>query len=169
MDARQLGLGVVLFLVFWAFQAGYFDVLGTAAWFVGVIIFSGILWAIGKGVMPKPPEQIKRVWMFATVFAVVATFVISFLGPYIGAVFPPGFNPSQVTPLVLSFWLIIFGGAMFATGWQTKWGVTTLVGIIWLFSAMHFVTAVSTGPNSYLHFALLAGFPFIIWGLMAKK
>jgi hypothetical protein len=29
----------VLLLVFWAFQKGYVDSLGTAAWFAGAVIF----------------------------------------------------------------------------------------------------------------------------------
>ncbi len=172
MDINQAALGVVLFVVFWAFQAGYVNTLGTSAWFLGVIIFAGILWLIGKSTMPKQTAEFQELWMFTTGFAVVATFVISYLGPTLGAVFPSGLSQEQLyaalTPLVLSLWLIVFGGSMFVTGWQAKWGVTTLTGIIWLFSAMHFVTATSTGANSYLHFGLLVGLPFIIYGLIVK-
>lgn len=169
MNWKVTVLGIVLFLVFWAFQAGYANSLGTSAWFLGVIIFTVLLWAIGKALMPKGSAESKELWMFATAFVVISTLVISYLGPAFGAVFPAGFTASQLTPLVLSFWLMVYGGAMFVGGWQGKKGVMTLIGVIWLVSAMHFVTALSTGPNSYLHFALVTGLPFILWGIMAKK
>ena len=169
MKIAKVVLGIVLFLVFWAFQVGYMNSLGTAAWFAGAVIFSIILFAIGKVSMPNPSDEIKEVWMFAMAFALVSTFMISFLGPYLGAVFPPGFTPSMLTPLVLSFWLIIFGGAKFVTGWLSKNGTYSLVGLIWLFSAIHFVTALSTGPNSYLHFGLVTALPVILTGLMGSK
>ena len=166
MDIKQVGLGIVLFLVFWAFQAGYLDRLGTTAWVVGAIVFAGILYGIGKVAMPKPSVQMKELWMFATLLAVIVTLVISYGGPYIGAVFPVGFNPMLLTPLVLSFWLIIFGGALFVTGTQVKWGITTLTGVIWLFSSIHFLG--STGPNSYIHFALVTALPLILTGIIMK-
>lgn len=168
MDLKQTVMGIVLFIVFWAFQGGYFNSLGAAAWFVGSIIFVVILWVIGKFAMPNPSAEIKDLWMFVTIFAIVATFMISFTGPYLGAVLPA--DPSQLTPLVLSFWLIIFGGALFVTGHaDQKWNVTAVIGLIWLFSSLHFVTAVSTGPNSYLHFGLITGLSFIIGGIVAKQ
>ena len=169
MDLRQAGLGVVLLIVFWAFQAHYFDNLGTSSWVVGAIIFSVVLWLIGKGVMPKAPAEQKELWMFTIAFAVVATAMIAYGGPYLGAVFPANFTPSMLTPLILSFWLIVFGGAMLVQGWQAKWGVTILTGLIWLISSVHFVSNLSTGPNSYLHFGLLVSLPFIIYGLIQKK
>ena len=155
MDLRQTGLGVVIFLVFWAFQVGYFNSLGTT------------VWLIGKGAMPKASADQKELWMFATLFAIVSTALIAYAGPYLGAVFPAGFDPSSLTPVMLSWWLVIFGGAMLLTGWQMKWSVTTLVGIVWLFSAVHL--QLTTGANSYLHFGMVTSLPFILYGLMMKK
>lgn len=166
MDARQTVLGVVLFVVFWGFQNGYAAPLGGAAWLAGAIIFAVVLWLIGQGVMPKPSAEVKSLWMLATPFLIISTFAISYLGPYLGAVLPS--NPATLAPLVLSLWLVVYGAAMFIMGWQEKMGVPALIGIIWLFSAMHFVTAVGTGPNSYIHFGLVTGLPFILAGLMKK-
>lgn len=168
MDVRQAVLGLVIFVVFWAFQNGYAAPLGGAAWLAGVIIFAILLKLIGNGEMPKPPAGVKELWMLATPFVVISTFAISYLGPYLGAVFPAGFTPAQLTPLVLSFWLVVYGATMFVMGQQEKMGVPTLIGVIWLFSALHFVTAVGTGPNSYIHFGLVTGLPFILAGLMKK-
>ena len=169
MDLRQTVMGIVIFLVFWAFQNGYFNALGSAAWFVGIIIFSVLLFIIGKLVMPKPDPMINAVWMFSMAFAIVGTFIISFLGPSLGAVIPAGATPAQLTPLVLSFWLVLFGAALFVTGQEAKKPMTTLFGVIWLFSALHFVTAVGTGPNSYLHFGFITGLSYILGGLLYKK
>ena len=167
MDVRQAVLGLVLFVVFWGFQNNYAAPLGSAAWLAGSIVFVVILWLIGSGMMPKPPQEVKELWMLATSFLILSTFAISFLGPYLGAVLPS--SPAQLTPLVLSFWLVVYGAAMFVMGMQGKMNVSALIGVIWLFSALHFVTAVGTGPNSYLHFGLVTGLPFILAGLMAKK
>ena len=165
MDLRQTLLGVVLFIVFWAFQVGKFNSLGPSAWFLGVIIFAAILWLIGKGAMPKASADMHELWKFTTLLAVVATIFPSYLGPYVGAVFPPGFTAEMLTPMVLSLWLVIYGAAMLVTGWQMKWVVTLVTGIFWLFSAVHMTW---WGPNAYLHFAVVAGLPFIIYGLIAK-
>ena len=168
MEVRQVVLGIAILLVFWAYQNGYANSLGTTGWFVGIIIFTLLLWSVGKVAMPKQPAEQKELWMFASAFAIVSTFVISFLGPMLGAVFPPNFSPSQLTPLVLSLWLMVYGGAMFVGGWQMKNGIPALIGVIWLFSALHFVTAVGTGPNSYLHFGLVTGLAVILAGLLRK-
>ena len=166
MDLKQAGLGVVLFVVFWAFQTGIFNALGNSAWVLGVIILSAVLWLIGRGVLPAKQEpEVGEIWKFTTIFAVVTTIIVAYLGPYLGAVMPAGFDPAQLTPIVLSFWLIVFGAATFVTGWTMKWGATTVLGVIWLFSSIHFL---ATGPNSYLHFGLLVGVPFIIYGLISK-
>lgn len=167
MDSRQIGLGILLFLVFWAFQTGSMDFLGTAGWFIGILIFTGILWAVGKAAMPKSSPESKMLWGFAMVFVIVSTFVISFLGPWLGAILPS--DPAQIAPLVLSLWLVVYGGAMFVGGWGGKWPVMTLIGIIWLFSSIHFVSSLSTGPNSYLHFALITALPIILGGIWMKK
>ena len=169
MNANVLLSGIVLFVVFWAFQAGYFDALATTAWLVGLVIFIGVQWFIGKTLMPKPSADMKMLWMFAFAFAIVAQVMISYFGPYLGAVFPPGFTPSMLTPLLLSFWLIIFGGTMFIGGWFSKNSLAALIGVIWLLSSTHFVGVVSTGPNSWLHFGLLVSLPFILMGIMMKK
>ena len=168
MDLKQTFFGVVIFAVFWAFQAGYLNALGQHAWFVGAIIFSVLLWMIGKHVMPKASADMKELWMFATLFVVVITFMVSYLGQYLGAVAPAG-GAAAMTPFVLSTWLIIYGAAMFVTGHQSKWGVTLATGLIWLVAGLHFVTSVGTGANSYLHFGALAGLPFIIYGLVTKR
>src|SRR5436309_6726159 len=141
MNVNVFLSGVVLFLVFEVFQVERLDsptTLGTTAWLVGVLVFSGVLWFIGKSVMPKQSNDMKTLWMFAFLFLVVFQVVISYLGPYLGAVFPSQFLPAALTPLVISLWLIVFGGAMFVTGWWSKNGVTSLIGIIWLLTSTYF-------------------------------
>ncbi len=169
MNVQQIVIGLVMLLVFWAFQKGYADSLGTSVWFLGAIIFSVLLMLMGKAVMPKPPEELKKLWNFAILFALAATFAISFLGSMLGAVFPPNFTPAALTPLVLSLWLMVFGGTLFVGAQASKELVGSLIGVIWLFSSLHFVTSVGTGPNSYLHFGLITGLSFIIAGLLQKK
>ena len=170
MNIKEVVLGIVLFVVFWAFQVGYANSLGTHAWFIGSIVFVVLLWAIAYAVMPKqPPAEVKQFWVFVSAFAIVTTFLVSYLGPSLGAILPPGFAPSMLTPLVLSIWLVVFGAAMTVGGFNSKNNIQTWIGIFWLFSAMHFVTYVGTGPNSYLHFALVVGLPHIIDGLIRKK
>lgn len=164
---KQTGLGVVQFLVFLAFQFGVLNVLGSIAWLVGVIVFAVILYLIGRVSMPRRgPPQIEELWRFTVGFAVVLTAIYALGAPFLGAMMPSGMSITQVTSLVLGFWLIVFGAAMFVTGWTARWGVTTAVGIIWAFSAMFFATAVAVG--NYFDFALLTGFPFIIYGLITK-
>ncbi len=161
MDLKQIALGFVLLAVFLLFQLGVFKLLGASAWVLGVIVLSAVFWLIGRVSMPKrqPPELVE-VWKFATIFAVVATIIIAYGSQFIvTAMMQPGM--SDFTSLVLGLWLVIFGAATFVTGWTEKWGVTTAVGIIWLFSAFHTV--------SYLDFAFLVGLPFIIYGLISKS
>ena len=165
MDLKQTGLGALIFLIFLAFQFGALDFLGAAAFIVGVIIFSILLWAIGKVSAGKASAEMKLIWKFTTVFAIVLTLFPTFLGPFVGAVFPPDFGAAMLTPLVLAVWLSIFGAAMFATGFYAKFPVTMIVGLIWLLAAVHMP---SLGPNAWLHFAVITGFPFIIYGLVEK-
>ena len=168
MNSKEFVLGIILFAMFWAFQVGYAASLGMHAWFAGSIIFVVLLWAIAYSVMPKqPPAEVKQFWMFVSAFAIVTTFLISYAGPYLGAVLPS--NPATLTPLVLSIWLVVFGAAMTVGGFSSKNNIQTWIGIFWLFSALHLVTSVGTGPNSYLHFGLVVGLPHIIDGLMRKK
>ena len=169
MNPREVILGIILFGVFWAYQMGYTSSLGSSAWFLGAIIFVAVLWVIGKTNMPKSPADIKEVWNVLMLVLLVGTFFMSYLGSYLGAVFPPDVTPAQLTPMVLSFWLVIVGAALFVTGWKTQNGLATAIAVFWLFSALHFVTAVSTGPNSYLHFGFVVGMPYIIHGLIRKK
>jgi hypothetical protein len=156
MDLKQAGLGVVLFIIFWAFQAGYLNGLGTTSWVIGVILFGLVLWLIGKGAMPRQPESMKELWMFTYVFAVVLTAIFAWGGAYMGQ--------TMSASMVLSAWLMLFGGAMLLTGMFAKMQVTFLVGIIWLFSAIMLSAALD-----FLSFGLLAGLPFIIYGIMSKK
>jgi len=165
MNAKEVILGIVLLLVFWAFQKGYLDSLGTAAWFVGAVIFVVILWLIGMSMMSeKMTADQMQLWTFATVFGLVFTFILSFLAAPLGAVFPANFTPATLTPLVLSLWLVVFGGAFAVGGRMTGRPVILLIGLIWLFSAVHL--QMSTMANSYLHFGLVTGLVFIIDGLM---
>jgi hypothetical protein len=164
MDLKQTGLGVVLFVAFLAFQFGVFNVLGTAAWILGVVIFAVVLWLIGKESMPKAlPPELAELWTFTYVFAVVVTVVVS-LGYPMLAPLMPSITMAQFGSNLLAFWLIVFGAGMFVTGWTSKWGVTTLVGVIWLFTSIYFIVA----GFGYLYFALDVGFPFIIYGLITK-
>lgn len=169
MNAKQFVLGIVLFVVFWAFQAGYASPLGMHAWFVGSIIFVILLWAIGKAVMPKkPPADVQQFWIFVSVFALAVSFFASYLAVPLGAVLPPGVPLSAFTPLLLSIWLIVFGAALVVGGMNSKNSMQTWVGIFWLFSSVHFI-APGIGPNAYLHFAVVTGIPAIVGGLVAKK
>jgi hypothetical protein len=165
MDLKQTGLGVLLFVVFFAFQAGVVNMLGPVAWLLGVIIFSIVLWLIGRVSMPRrAPPQLMELWRFTTLFAIVSTAIVSLGYPLLASMMPSGISMTQATSFVLGSWLIIFGAAMFVTGWTTKWLVTAVVGIIWTFSAVYF----ATGLPGYFHFALVTGLPFIIYGLTTK-
>ncbi|MBI4021644.1 MAG: hypothetical protein HY369_05360 [Candidatus Aenigmarchaeota archaeon] len=166
MKAAHVVIGIVMFILFWAYQAGYAASLGPAAWFVAALVFSVLLMAMGKTSMEKPQPDIKSAWQFSIAFVLISTLIISFAGQSLGAVVPA--DPSAWTPMLLSFWLVVFGGAMLVTGWKIDSPLTTLVGIIWLFSALHFVTAVGTGANSYLHFGLVTGLTTILAGLFGK-
>ena len=167
MDPKQTGLGIVLFIVFWVFQAGYLNGLGTTSWLIGAIVFSVILFLIGKSVMPKSNEKQRMLWNFTIGVALLVTLFVAYVAPYVpGIVIPSGDILTIVTPILLSLWLVLFGGAMFITGWEMKWNITLLIGVIWLFSAITWV--LNAGPNAYLHFAIVTSFPYIIAGLLAK-
>jgi hypothetical protein len=149
-----------LLIVFFLFQLGVFRPLGPSTWVLGVVVLSFVFWLLGKVSMPRrQPSDLVEVWKFATIFAVITTIIIAYGSPFIGTTMLQASIP-DLTPLVLGLWLVIFGASTFVTGWTAKWGVTTVVGIIWLFSAFHTV--------SYLDFAFLVGLPFIIYGLIAK-
>lgn len=166
MNLKQILLGIVLFIVFWAFQMKYFASLGTAEWFLGVLIFGLILWAIGKVSVPKQSESFKLTFNFAFGIALVIGVIVSFVPPsYLGVVFPPNFTPDQLTPLLLSCWLIIFGARAFITGWEEKWNITMFTGLLWLFVATHLYTL---GSNAYFLFGIIVSLPFVIYGLLAK-
>jgi hypothetical protein len=157
MDLKQAGLGVVLFLIFWVFHAGYLNSLGTTSWVLGVVVFGLILWLIGKESMPKQPEDMKELWMFTMAFAVVVTAVMAWGTSFFGLI-------ALTAGMVMSAWLLLFGGAMILAGRYAKMEVTTLVGIIWLFSAL----LVGSMMN-FMTFGLLVGLPFIIYGIMSKE
>lgn len=166
MDAKQTGLGLVQVLVFVAFQAGVFNALGPVAWLLGVIIFAVILYLIGRTSMPRrQPPMIEELWKFTVIFAVVLTAIYSLGAPLLPSMMPSGgMTMAQLTAVFLAFWLVIFGAAMFVTGWTAKWGVTTAVGIIWVFGGVIF--ALTAG--NYFDFGLLTGVPFIIFGFITK-
>jgi hypothetical protein len=165
MELKQTALGVVQVLVFFAFQAGVFNSLQYTAWLLGVIIFSVILYLIGRVSMPRrTPPMLEELWKFTIVLAVVLTAIYSLGAPFMASMMPSEMSMAQVTSLTLGFWLVIFGAAMFVTGWTVKWGVTTAVGIVWVFSGVVFAAVTST----YFDFALITGFPFIIYGLITK-
>jgi hypothetical protein len=157
MNAQQVVLGIVLFLVFWAYQVGYAASLGGHAWFAGAVIFVILLWLIYRSQKKKASADMMALWNFATAFLLVATFLVSYLWSSLG-----GSAASDAG--VVGFWLIVYGAAMFATGWKMGDGVSTAIGAIWLFAAVGGVVAVSP----YLHFGLLTGLPYILTGLMKK-
>jgi len=164
MDLRQTVLGVVLLLVFWAFQMGFFSSLGTAGWFLAAVIFVGIMWAIGKGVMPNPSAAQKELWMFVSIFALVLSALFSFVPPsLLGVTSPPPVD--QIGALFLTSLLILFGAAMFVTGWEMKWNVTMVVGLLWVFVATHLYTL---APVAWIHFGVVTSLPFIVYGLIRK-
>ena len=170
MNLGKAGLGVVLFVVFWAIQAKYIN-LGYSTWFVGSVIFVALLWAIGKTMQKQPTESQKMMWSYSIAFVLIVTAMVSYLAPTIpgvlGIVLPPGGDLSVLTPILLSFWLVLFGATKFVSGTERKDSITQMTGIIWLFSAITWV--LNAGPNAYLHFAIVASLPFIINGLLAKK
>jgi len=161
MDLRQAGLGIVIFILFWAFQANYFANLGYAAWIVGLVIFEVILWLIGKGVMPKQSNDMKQLWMYVFAFALISTIIVSYGGMLVSGYSYPSSN------YVLAFWLVLFGAAMLLTGWQAKFSVTMATGFIWLFSSSLFMIA--NMPTPYFFFGLLTALPFVLVGLMEKS
>lgn len=140
--------------------------LGPVAWLLGVIVFAVILYLIGRVSMPRrAPPQLMELWQFATVFAIVVTAILALAYPFLGSMMPSAVSMGQFTSYILGSWLIVFGAAMFVTGWTAKWVVTTTVGIVWVFSAVFFAV---TQPG-YFDFGILTGFPFIIYGLMTKS
>ena len=167
MEQYQLIAGILIVLVFWAFQNGFVNSLGTYGWFVGVLAFVFLSWLTGKSVMSKPSAEMKEMWMFTCIFALVLTAVASFV-PFsvLGVVMPAGATAAAFTPILYAMILALFGGAMFVTGWVEKWNVTMIVGLFWLFNT---VLEFGAGGNAYLHFGLITGLPFIIYGLMMKK
>jgi len=166
MDVRQTGLGLVLMLAFLAMQAGWIN-LGPLNLLLGVVVFLAVLYLIGKGAMPKQSEDMKELWMFSSALALVITLLALFAAPYLPGLVPPT-DMQAFAGLLMSLWLFIFGGAMFITGWTVKWNVTMLVGLFWLFGALHF-SLPFVAQNAYLHFAFIAGLPFVIYGLIMKK
>lgn len=164
MDLRQAGLGVILLLVFWAFQLGYFSSLGTASWFLAAVVFAGIMWAIGKGAMPKSSESQKELWMFVSISALVLAALFAFVPPsLLGVTNPPSVD--QIAAIFLTILLTLFGAAMFVTGWEMKWNVTMVVGLFWMVVATHLYTLV---PAAWIHFGVVTAIPFIIYGLIKK-
>ena len=159
-------MGVVFFLIFWAFHAGYFNVLGAWSLFLGALIFAFLPWLFEMGSKQKPPENMKQMWMFATLFVVVVTFIGSFLMPYLGAVIPTG---TDVTPVFLSMWLVIFGGAGLLHGIVQKQYVWSVIGLVWMVTAIQFSMSGLFASNAYLHFALIVGLSFALAGIVTKK
>jgi len=167
MDLKQSGLGIVEILVFLGFQLGLLNSLGSVGWLVGVIIFSVILYLIGRTSMPgREPPMVAELWKFIVGFAVVLTAVYSLGAPLLASIMPASasMTMAQATSTALGSWLVIFGAAMLVTGWTTKWGVTTAVGVIWVFNALLFFS----GVGSYLDFGLITGLPFVIYGIITK-
>ena len=166
MDARQFGLGIVLMLVFMAMQAGWLP-FGSMNLLIGAVVFVVVMYLIGKGVMAKPSAEMKELWMFSSALVLVITVIALFVAPLIPGLVVPT-DMTAFGALLMSLWMFVFGGAMFVTGWTEKWGVTTLVGILWLFGGLH-LSLPFVAQNGYIHFGLLVGLPFIIYGLMSKK
>jgi hypothetical protein len=167
MDFKQIGLGIVEILIFLGFQLGLLNPLGSVAWLVGVIVFSVILYLIGRASMPRrQPPLLEELWKFIVGFAVVLTAVYSLGAPLLASMMPASasMTMTQATAIALGSWLVIFGAAMLVTGWTTKWGVTTAVGVIWVFNAILFFS----GAGSYFDFGLITGLPFVIYGIITK-
>lgn len=158
MDIQQIVLGLVLFIVFWAFQAGYVSALGQWQWLAGVVVFAVILYIIGKVVMPKPSAEMQQIWQFAIGVTILSTIITTVLTG----------GQAAVAPIVISWWLIVFGAALFATGWSAKQNGALMIGLFWLIGSTHFLSS-TVAAVAYLHFGLLTGVPYIIWGLIAKK
>ncbi len=164
MDYKQIGFGVLTFVVFWAFQAGYFNFLGPTSWFLSAVAFIVLLWLIGQS-YGKEFSSNKILWNYAIGFALVVALLVSYAAPYIpGIVLPP--DSSIVPPILLSFWLVLFGATMFVGAWNSKIPLMMLTGVIWLFSS--FTWVLNSGPNAYLHFAIVASLPFILTGFLEK-
>jgi hypothetical protein len=166
MDVKQSGLGIVLVLVFLGFQLGISDMLGAVSWLVAVIVFSAIMYVIGRtAAMPRRQSpEIEGLWKLIVSLAVVLTAIYSLGAPLIASTMPSTMTMAQATSIRLGSWLVIFGAAMFVTGWTAKWGVTTAVGIIWVFNALLFFSGVA----NYFDFGLITGLPFAIYGIITK-
>lgn len=170
MNTKVLLYGVVLFVLFWAFEMGLFDMLSIAAWLVGAVAFVLLLWGIGKSIMPKPSPESKKLWNFSCLLVIILAVLGSFLMPYLGVEMPAGFTTADITPLFISMWLVILGGAMFVDGWMGKQGIQTLIGIFWLFSSvMYMIGGDLIAANAWIHLAVTVGLPFIIVGVIWKK
>lgn len=157
-------------LIFLALQILGVSVLGSLGWLLAAIITAGILWLLGKSVMPRrTPPQLAEIWKFTTIFVVVGIAIYSFgdlLSKQYAALASvmPNASMSVFTSYALGFLLISFGAAMFVTGWTARWAVTTVVGVIWLFLALFSVA----GLTNYFNFGLFTGLPFVVYGLMTK-
>ena len=109
--------------------------------------------------------MIEELWRFTVILAVVVTAIYSLGAPLLPSMMPSGeMSMAQLTAVFLAFWLVIFGAAMFVTGWTAKWGVTTAVGILWAFGGIIFAMSVA----NYFDFGIITGVPFVIYGLITK-
>jgi hypothetical protein len=170
MNGKVLLFGVILFVVFWAFEMGLFEMLSIAGWLVGAVLFVLLLWGIGKTIMPKPPAESKKIWHFASLFVIILSILGSFFLPYLGVEMPAGTTSAEITIIFISVWLTILGGAMFIDGWMSKEGVQSLIGVFWLFSAvMYMIGGELLAANAWIHLAMTVGLPFIIVGALWKK
>lgn len=169
MNPKKIVMGIIVFAVFWAFQAGYASSLGTAEWFVGAVVLSILMAITGKVAMKGPiPAEVNQLWQFAIAFVVVSAALISFAMPALGAQIA-GVSVAQLTAMNVGMWLVVFGATMVATGSEIKKPAAKLIGFLWLFSAVPLFASPIGAANAYLHLALIVGLSFILGGLTVKE
>lgn len=164
MNKVHVVSGVLLFVIFAALSSMGSALLGSFLWIAAIVIFVAIMVVMGKKGMPKAPEDIKSAWMFAVAFSVIVTAMMTAASPYMGSG-----TPDQVGNYMMAFWLVVFGGVMFAGAMSMKMTSGMVLGLVWLFSSVYFVTGTGSASAGLMWFGILTGIPFIIMGLQMKK
>jgi hypothetical protein len=138
--------------------------------FVGALFISFLPWLTEIGSKMKPaPDNLKKMWLFATAFVVVGTGIATFAGPSLGMVLPAGFDYTQMVPIMVGTWLLVFGAGSIAHGFMAKHPIMLVIGVIWVFTGAIMPVVAAFAANAYLHFALVVGLSFALGGLFASK
>lgn len=168
MNPKKIVMGIIILLVFWAFQAGYVSSLGPAEWFAGAVVLSILLAITSKVAMPKAEPAVMQLWQFAIAFVIVLAAIMSFGMTALGASIPAGTSASSFTAIAVSMWLIVFGATMVATGSEAKKPHAKLIGFLWLFAALPTIISPLAAANAYLHLGVVVGLSAILAGIFIK-